>query len=453
MRDVVLAAVAPAFVGRVGSSAVCEAVDEALAQLVAAEGHLGEPDQVKALWITCARRRLIDEQRSAESRYRDMAAPARGEAAWAPAGSAWGEPMRLTEDERQWWRIREILSVLHGDQRIWAEAWYDRVLSASRVSGGQPRGLAEALGWSPAKTKSVSRRARMRMAAFIDDRMSGAVCDEQRGLMDAMIVAGRPGRDSGLDEHCYETVLIHVAGCEDCWAAWHARRRMLLGRCRDMLAVPIDGLAVAAHTLAAKLFGLAMETHIQAQELPASVGIGGAAAAGGGAATIGAKATAVCVGLACAATGGELAGVLPVISLEPLNDVRSSAVRAKRAATTSANAADRAASRAAAPAARVAPAAKREPAAVAASAADDVSAPPPAPVFRPSPGEVTPGSATAGSPSGAPSAGPAASSSFGATLPADRDSSSAAAGLAHPATPPVAPPPSGSTCVPGSWGC
>jgi hypothetical protein len=378
-----------------------------------------------------------------------------GDAAWAPAGGAWREPMRLTEDERQWWRIREILSVLHGDQRIWAEAWYDRVLSASRASGAQPRGLAEALGWSAAKTKSVSRRARMRMAAFIHDRVSGAVCDEQRGLMDALIVAGRQGRDSGLDEPCYEHVLTHVAGCEDCWAAWHARRRALLGRCRAVLVVPIDGLAVAAQTLAAKLFGLAVETHLRAQELPALVGIGGGAA-GGGAATIGVKATAVCVGLACAATGGELAGVLPVISLEPVNEASSSAARAERTATASSTAAHRAASRVAAPAAPVALVAKPERAEVAASAADEVRQASPVSVFRPTAGDPPPAtatSATAGTPSAAPRMAPAASSSFRATSPAERGASSDAAGRTSSATRPMAPQPSGSRCMPGSWGC
>src|SRR4051812_7101899 len=168
MRAAVLSAVASAFVERMGSSAISDAVDESLAQIVAADGHLGDPDAVKALWITCARRRLIDEQRSAEVRHRAVGAGDDATAALADGGA--DEPGRLTEDERQWWRIREILGVLRGEQRVWAEAWYDRVLSASRVAGGQPRGLADALGWTPAKTKSVSRRARMRMAGFIEDR-------------------------------------------------------------------------------------------------------------------------------------------------------------------------------------------------------------------------------------------------------------------------------------------
>ena len=190
MRESVVSAITPAYLRRVGSSAIFEAVDEALAQIVAAGDHLREPDEVKALWITYARRRVIDGQRSAEFKHR--AAEPVEDAAPSPADTS-DELLRLTDDARQWWRIREILSVLRGDQRRWAEAWYDHVLSASRAQGAQPRGLPEALGWTPSKTKSVSRRARTKMAAFIDDRTSGAVCDEQRALLDSFILAGRGG--------------------------------------------------------------------------------------------------------------------------------------------------------------------------------------------------------------------------------------------------------------------
>jgi DNA-directed RNA polymerase specialized sigma24 family protein len=295
MRESVASAIAPGHVHRVGSSAVFEAVDEALAQIVAAGNHRREPDEVRALWITCARRRLIDEQRSAESRHR-------GEGDTdALADRVCADLMQPTDDGRQWWRIREILSVLRGDQRRWAEAWYDEVLSASRVRGAQPRGLPEALGWTPAKTKSVSRRARTKMAAFIDDRAIGAVCDEQRTLLDAFIMAGRQPGGEQLDEERYAAILFHIAGCSECWAAWHARRRTLLGRCSAIAMLPVDAVSSAASSLLAR------------------VGVGGAAAAGGGAATIGGKATAVCVGVVCAATaGGELAGVLRPIAPDPV---------------------------------------------------------------------------------------------------------------------------------------
>jgi DNA-directed RNA polymerase specialized sigma24 family protein len=333
MRESVVSAIAPAHLPRVGSSAIFEAVDEALAQIVAAGDHLREPDEVKALWITYARRRVIDGQRSAEFKHRadeqiDGAAQAQ------PDGS--DELLRLTEDARQWWRIREILSVLHGDQRRWAEAWYDHVLSASRESGAQPRGLPDVLGWTPSKTKSVSRRARLKMAAFIDDRARGAVCDEKRTLLDAFVMAGRAGSGGELDDERYQAVLFHVAGCENCWADWHCRRRALLGRCGAILAVPADAVAMSAQALEAKLIGLAHGLHGAAYSMMTRLGIGGAAAAGGGAATLAGKATAVCVGVVCAATaGGELVGVLPPIARQPTRVSPVKAAEIKKDASAS----------------------------------------------------------------------------------------------------------------------
>ena len=311
MRSAVVAAIAPAYLARVGSSAVLEAVDEALAQIVAADAHLGEHDQVKALWITAARRRVIDEERSPESTHRmgpvDGVARSRGSGVFA-------ELADVTEDARARWRILEILSVLRGDQRRWAEAWFDHVLSSSRVRGGQPRGVAEALGWTPAKTKTVSRRARMKMAEFIEERSSGTVCDERRMHLDAFIMAGRHGHD--LRDEPYAAVLFHVAGCEDCWAALHVRRRQLLSRGAVLVVAPFDVAAMTLQAFGAKLAGLATGAHAQASSLLARAGIGGAAA-GGGAATLSGKTAAVCVGVACAAAGGEVAVVLVPRAVEP----------------------------------------------------------------------------------------------------------------------------------------
>jgi DNA-directed RNA polymerase specialized sigma24 family protein len=329
-RDAVVSAVAPAYVGRVGSSAVHEAVDEALAQIVAAGDHLGEPEQVKALWITCARRRLIDELRSAEAKHRD-ATPVDETATGLGAQLRGDDLSRLTDDARQEWRIRELLSVLRGDQRLWAEAWYDEVLSGSRPSGAQPRGLGDALGWTPSKTKSVSQRARKRMATFIDNRAKGVICDEQRVLLDAYVRSGRRRHGHELDDDRYEAALIHVAGCEDCFAAWHTRRRSMPVRCGAILTLPIDGVADALHGLSAKATCLAMGAYGQAASLVGRLGIGGAAA-GGGIASLGGKATAVCVGVVCAATaGGEIAGVLPAIPIEPAHQTSEEAARPKPA--------------------------------------------------------------------------------------------------------------------------
>jgi DNA-directed RNA polymerase specialized sigma24 family protein len=436
MRESVVSAIAPAHLSRVGSSGVFEAVDEALAQIVTAGDHLGEPEQVKALWITCARRRVIDGQRSAEFKHR---AGIPVDDTPVPVAEGPGDDLStLTDDARQWWRIREILSVLRGDQRRWAEAWYDHVLSASRLRGAQPRGLPEALGWSPSKTKSVSRRARMKMAAFIDQRASGAVCDEQRALLDGFIMAGRQGRGHGFDDERYQAVLFHVAGCEDCWAVWHTRRRALLRRAGAALALPFDGLVIAGQGLGEKLVGVAQGAQLQALPLLARLGIGGAAAAGGGAATIGGKATAVCVGVVCAATaGGEIAGVLHPIASAPVHRA-GTAPHAKPAAT---------ASRADGPSGHVPPPAPTFKAPLSTAAAPDTlkaavrAAPPPPKSFFVRPtfaGSSRTSTSSAGrSPSGA------ASATF------------SAARRAPPPPPPVAAATNFSQprCVPGSFGC
>jgi hypothetical protein len=218
----------------------------------------------------------------------------------------------MTEDGRARWRIREILSVLRGDQRRWAEAWFDEVLS-SGARGGQPRGLHETLGWTRAKTKTVSRRARSKMVMFIEARTSGAVCRARRAQLDALILAG-----GHVADEQYAAVLFHVAGCEDCRAAWHARRGELLGRGPALALVPFDALAATVQTCGAKVAGVAASAHAQASTLLTRLGIGGAAAAGGGAVTLSGKTAAVCVGIACAAAaGGEVAVVLAPSAREP----------------------------------------------------------------------------------------------------------------------------------------
>jgi DNA-directed RNA polymerase specialized sigma24 family protein len=441
MRSGVIAAIAPSFVGRVGSSAVLEAVDEALAQLVAVGGHLGEPGEVRALWIACARRRVIDEVRSAECRHRGVAADD-----VALAGGR-VDLAQVIEDARQWWRVQEILGVLRGDQRRWAEAWYDEVLSASRARVGQPRGLAEALGWTPAKTKCVSRRARSRMAAFIDARASGSVCVERQALLDAFILRGRDGGEL-VGGECRDAVLVHLAGCEECWAAWHTRRRALVGRCRAVVVVPLDVVAGVGDEVSEKLADLVAGACLQASSLLARVGLGGAAAAGG-VATVGGKVTAACVGLACAAAaGGELVGVLPPIPREPVRELRTTTKPAERAGTAAAARGHGAATAASKATSRVKVAVRQ---AVAPPRSTGVRAtrghvpPAAAPMFS-----ATSGSSEHSQPFTASSSGPppAASSSAARQTPDPTTS-----GSPRPAS---APPPASASprfCASGSFGC
>jgi hypothetical protein len=347
MRHSVVAAIAPAHIERVGSSAVLEAVDEALAQIVATGAHLGDADEVRALWITAARRRIIDEERSARSRHRGER-PRATDA--APPADAFHERGGVTDEARQRWRIREIFSVLRGDQRRWAEAWYDEILSSSRVRGVQPRGLSDALGWTPAKTKSVSRRARAKMATFIEARASGAVCAEQQAQLDGFILAATRGSSVISDEHC-AAVLFHVAGCEDCRAVWHARRRELLRRGVAVVMLPLDAVATAAQACGVKLVGFAAGAHAQASAMLTRAGIGGAAAAGGGVATLSGKTAAACLGVVCAAAaGGEVAVVLSPTTREAPPPARVRAARVHRAEPAAASAVQRSVAPAAAPA-------------------------------------------------------------------------------------------------------
>jgi DNA-directed RNA polymerase specialized sigma24 family protein len=313
MRDAVVVATTN-YMPTAGSSATLEAVDEALAQLVATRQHVGDADEVKALWITYARRRLIDEHRSAEAKHRDAITVdehAHALAVAAPADT--GEP---TDERRAHLRVREILSVLHGEQRRWAQAWYREVLSLP--AGAQPRGLPDVLGWSSAKTEKTSQRARRKMAAFITERQSGVLCAEQRTLLDAFIAASAPdrGQSETLDDERYEALVLHVAGCEDCWALWDARRRSLRARCHAIVLLPLDALSAAGHALADRVAAAAAGAHSATQALLGRLGLGGAGAAalGSSAATISGKTAAVCVTVVCAATaGGEIAGVLPAL--------------------------------------------------------------------------------------------------------------------------------------------
>jgi DNA-directed RNA polymerase specialized sigma24 family protein len=289
-----------------GSAAIADAVDEALAQLVAADQHLREPGQVKQAWILCARHRIIDELQSAASRRR--APVAVDDLAQVLTLTASGDLASSTEESRTAWRVRELLSQLRGDQRRWAEAWYDEILAGSLPPGGQPRGLAETLGWEERKTKSVAYRARKRMVAFANERASGAICEDRRASLDDFIRATANLADDGirgaLDQARYEQILFHIAGCEDCWVAWHVRRRSLGGRFSAILILPLSWSGNVARLLRAKLATLVGGTH-------AGAGAAGAAVAGGGAASLSANTGGICVGVVCAAGAG--AGALAVV--------------------------------------------------------------------------------------------------------------------------------------------
>ncbi|HEY5196276.1 MAG TPA: Ig-like domain-containing protein [Solirubrobacteraceae bacterium] len=307
MRTTVTAAVL-AQAPSAGSSAIADAVDEALAQLVAAGQHLGEPKRVKDSWILYAKHRLLNEQQSAAARRRDPVAIDDHAQALSLSASA-----DFTEDDseesRAAWRVRELLSQLRGDQRRWAEAWYDQILSGSLPPGGQPRGLAEALGWNAEKTKKVSQRARRRMAEFADQRARGEVCSDRLAGLDDFILATADRRGDGLstalDQARYEQVLFHIAGCEDCWAAWKARRRTLRERAIALLTMPFGWFSGGAQALRGKLSGFFGGAH----------GGVGATSAAAGVASVGGNAGGICLAVVCAvvAAGAAVAIAAPAM--------------------------------------------------------------------------------------------------------------------------------------------
>ena len=431
MRDAVIAAVGGSRgrQHRFGSAAIEDAVDEALAQMVRRDAHHGDLEHAKATWIGWAQRRLIDDGRSAETRHRAPVAIDTTTDAVGP-GIVDVDVSELSVDA---WQIRELFSVLRGDQLLWAEAYYDAIAAGK---GPHPRGLYKVLGWSQSKTNKTAHRAQAKMVAFAERRASGAVCEEKRALLDAFIAAtgGRrrtaaPLTDLGHDG--FEQLLFHMAGCADCQVAFRARRRALASR-GAILTFPLDALAGAWHILGEKLAGAA-----------ARLGLGGGAAATGGtaAATIGAKTTAtVCVGVLCAAGAtGELAGVLP-----PLLPADHPPPKTIKAAQTP----------------RPAPA---SPTTRIARAAVQRVTQPPAPPPPPPPAAKRHRRAAA-----AATSSPTSTSRSSAAATTTRSSSRATPGDLPPAasTPPPPPPPaapssgsaagtpaSGTRCVPGSLGC
>ena len=317
MRETVISAMPQ--LASLGSAPVAEAVDEALEQMRAAGKHLaGKPQDAKRLWIFCARRRLIDRHRSAETRHRERAPVDEHTQALALGGVANLDLGDLSEDDPDWWRTLEILDVLPGDQGLWGKAWFAQ-LDAGHT---QPRGLAEELGWSRSYTEKVAQRAKAKMEAFLSRRAAGSVCDARQAVLDSFILtsAGRT-EEAGvhkLSDERFRAVLIHLMGCTDCRTAWKTRRPNLLARYSAILVFPLNHVAAALAALREKLRGLGSHAERATLSLYQRLGIGGGAsatAAGGGVATFGTKAAALCGAAVCAVGGGTAAVVTEIPSL------------------------------------------------------------------------------------------------------------------------------------------
>lgn len=412
-----VAAATRAAMPNAGSAATLDAVDEALAQLVEAGAHRLDTNEAKCLWIKIAKRRLIDEHRSAYARYRSAIALEDQGAALAVGV---GDDETEAAEERDWFGVHEIISCLRGEQRTWAHAWHHRVLHTAIKPAAQPRGIADQLGWTQEHTEYVANAARKTMAAHVARRHSGEVCAEQRELLDRVAASGH---ELPTHEEHFATTVFHVAGCAGCYVVWRTRRRSVLGRAGALVVVPYDAMLAAVQAITTGAHGQL-----------ARVGIGGGAVAGTSA-SLGAKTAAVCAGLACLAGAGELSGALPTIAPQSLLGAPEQTIRIAPAGP------------ARAPVARATPATPAPPSAarrstrtsrrssstsrrtVSATRTSRASAPPPPPPVPPPP-------AAAATPRFTPGDLPPAAS---------RQSSS---------TPPP-PPPAASqpTCTPGDLGC
>ena len=315
LRDSVIAAVtrqAP----EVGSVAIEEAVEAALARVLEEGAHRCGPALVRNWWIKWARESLFAQGRGPAFRQRDRVPVDQHPRALALG--ARDDALEFLEDDLTTTLVREILAALRGPQREWAQALFAQLLREGDGDGeGEPLpGLGDVLGWSAEKTKKTGQRACATMTAFINDRATGKVCSRRQAVLSTYITAteGHAGAQPGdADRRKFEAVASHLAGCPECYVAWRRRRSTLLERCGALIMVPLDSLAAAGQALAGLFSGAQNAT----LSLLARLGLGsGAAAAGGSAAAISTKTAAVCVGLVCAAGAGvgEITGVLPPIS-------------------------------------------------------------------------------------------------------------------------------------------
>ncbi|HEX8156356.1 MAG TPA: hypothetical protein VF526_03120, partial [Solirubrobacteraceae bacterium] len=298
MREIVIAAQS-GFLASLGSAAVIDCVDDTLARMTPDE-CVGDPEEVRGMWIyrtTCG---LIKLAQSAEVRHRDPVAI--DEHAQALTVSVSGELGELTEDARQCWRLEEILDSVQDDEQLWADALAERVLDGSLDPGALPRGLPKKLGWTASKTNDVSERARLKMTAFVQDRASGRVCADRQALLERFVATdtggGADGHGPVLDVKRYLTMLLHVGGCHECSLVWRERRRKILGVLPGVLTLPFGAVAWAKRVL----YDLASSVDVATLSVRQRLGLGGGASVvtGGGAATLAAKTATVCAAAACA---------------------------------------------------------------------------------------------------------------------------------------------------------
>ena len=450
MREIVIAAQA-VFLASLGSAAVIDCVDDALARMTPDE-CVGDPEEVRGKWIYRATCLLIKLAQSAEMRHRDPIAI--DEHAQALALSVSGDVVALSEEARQCWRMEEVVHRVHEEDQPWSQAYAERVLDRSLDPGAQPRGLPQALGWTTQETKNASRRARRAMVAFIKERASGEVCRDRQALLDSFIATDSARGDDQhtvLDQKRFLEMIFHLGGCHDCALAWRARRATLAGRVAPLLALPLDAVSWAARVARDLAGSLELATLSVRQRL----GLGGTSVV---VTTISGKTAAVCATAVCAVGAGsaELAGVLPPIAPDRVNHVARKHAADQHAWRTHARPVVTPATYSAV---TPAPAPPTRPPATSAADAPAVPEDDFTPGDLPEASSTSPGGSSAGS-AGGGSSSPGDLPSASSTSTGGSSTGSPDLGSSAPVTPPPPPPPTpaaasgdGVHCVLGELGC
>jgi hypothetical protein len=303
---------------RLGSGAVAAAVDQAWLELYERCQEPPDPETLRRRWQKLSDFRASDRLRDLE-RQRVHSSPVDELEDYVLLDKDAG----ILESARSQARLEEILSQTAGESQLWLEALLE-------TPAAPPRVLAARLEWEVEKVRTVARRTRVQLRAFLAARDSGVICERRQAVLTAFAVThlratSNPGSSANgevlptLSAERYKEVALHIAGCLDCERAWHRERRRMSSRLRLALLPPLLGKAAAAGgslwTTGRRLlfhFRVRAESGVGRATARGAAGTAGTAGvlAGKGAATI-------CAGLVCASgLGASALVVLPVAALQ-----------------------------------------------------------------------------------------------------------------------------------------
>ena len=287
------------------------------------EGRLvGHELAFRSAWITTAKRRALNECVRSRQRLRSKLSLSEPQVAEAIESNE-PEAAEAIEARRDEYRAEELLASLTPKQRLLAEAMW-----GAPPNERARRHMCKKLGWNEEGCKWHLKGMRARIASYVADRESGALCERVQQTISDYVSWSTTTRLAGagiLSEsetktRAFEAMWWHLQHCDACAAA-SREVDQLEGAIEYALAPPLLFLAVCLiwlHNLAsvAKAKAIAATTALVPARAKAAGGGGGAT--GAAISTVGGKA-AVCVGAAiCAAASGlVVAGSAPLVTHRP----------------------------------------------------------------------------------------------------------------------------------------